>query len=352
MKYITHEILDEIKKIDLLTYLQNYEPWNLRQATINGRKLKGIYCTSEHDSLKIQNGMWHWWSRGIGGKSALNYLIKVVHENEPDAFLKSCETLCNCLNIKIDDENYSKKDIVIPRNIEVQHKQQNVDVEKKIKMPPIAKEPLRVKKYLIVERCLSNKIVNECIERKIIAESSDYHNVIFIGRDYQTNEIKFGARRACNQSRILGDIAGSDKSFSFRIEAKEDGKYKNSLHIFEGAIDALSYATLLEANGKNYHDYNLLSLSGVSGSKNGELYELPIALRTYLKNHNVNKFFLHLDNDEVGISATNSIISKLKEEYPEAIILDHKAPYGKDWNDTLVHLTKEQKKNKDELNER
>ena len=35
------------------------------------------YCTREHDSLKISNGKWCWFSRGIGGYSALDYLIKV-----------------------------------------------------------------------------------------------------------------------------------------------------------------------------------------------------------------------------------------------------------------------------------
>ena len=35
------------------------------------------YCTAEHDSLKISNGKWYWWSRGFGGYSALDYLMKV-----------------------------------------------------------------------------------------------------------------------------------------------------------------------------------------------------------------------------------------------------------------------------------
>ena len=43
-------------------------------------KVKGtsnVYCTAEHDSLKISNDKWYWWSRGFGGYSALDYLIKV-----------------------------------------------------------------------------------------------------------------------------------------------------------------------------------------------------------------------------------------------------------------------------------
>lgn len=30
-----------------------------------------------HDSLKLSNGKWMWHSRGIGGKTALDFLIKV-----------------------------------------------------------------------------------------------------------------------------------------------------------------------------------------------------------------------------------------------------------------------------------
>ena len=57
--------------MDLLSYLQRYEPNNLKRVASN------VYCTKEHDSLKISNGKWYWWSRGFGGVSALDYLIKV-----------------------------------------------------------------------------------------------------------------------------------------------------------------------------------------------------------------------------------------------------------------------------------
>ena len=39
--------------------------------------IRDSYCTKTHDSLRISNGKWCWFSRGIGGYSALDYLIKV-----------------------------------------------------------------------------------------------------------------------------------------------------------------------------------------------------------------------------------------------------------------------------------
>lgn len=79
MPYYDRETISKVKELDLLSYLQNYEPNEL--VKINER----MYSTREHDSLKISNGMWFWWSRGIGGRSALDFLIKVRGMNFIDA---------------------------------------------------------------------------------------------------------------------------------------------------------------------------------------------------------------------------------------------------------------------------
>ena len=64
-------VIEQARQMDLLSYLQRYEPSNIKRVAGN------VYCTKEHDSLKISNGKWYWWSRGFGGVSALDYLIKV-----------------------------------------------------------------------------------------------------------------------------------------------------------------------------------------------------------------------------------------------------------------------------------
>ena len=68
MSYFTNEDVMRVKAIDLLTYLQNFEPANVKQVSGN------VYRTVDHDSLVISNGKWCWFSQGIGGKSALDYL--------------------------------------------------------------------------------------------------------------------------------------------------------------------------------------------------------------------------------------------------------------------------------------
>ena len=59
MYYVDPETVEKAREMDLLTYLQNYEPNELVRLS------DGTYCTRTHDSLKISNGKWMWWSRGF-----------------------------------------------------------------------------------------------------------------------------------------------------------------------------------------------------------------------------------------------------------------------------------------------
>lgn len=71
MPYIPKDQIATAREMDLLTYLRRFEPEEL--VHIGG----DTYATRTHDSLKISNGKWCWWSRGIGGTTALDYLTTV-----------------------------------------------------------------------------------------------------------------------------------------------------------------------------------------------------------------------------------------------------------------------------------
>ena len=83
MPYIPPEVIEQARQIDLLTYLQNCEPHELVRISGNN------YTTRTHDSLKISNGKWMWWSQRIGGYNALDYLVKV----RGFSFVEAVETL-------------------------------------------------------------------------------------------------------------------------------------------------------------------------------------------------------------------------------------------------------------------
>ncbi|MFR4560725.1 MAG: topoisomerase, partial [Flavonifractor plautii] len=63
MPYYTKEQIQQARQVDLLTYLQCHDPGEL--VHVSG----GTYCTKSHDSLKISNGKWCWWSHNIGGST-------------------------------------------------------------------------------------------------------------------------------------------------------------------------------------------------------------------------------------------------------------------------------------------
>ena len=275
MPYIAPEVITEAKRMDLLTYLREYEPGELVKFSSN------TYTTRTHDSLKISNGKWMWWSRGIGGKSALDYLIKVRGMD----FVQAVQTIMGngsvsfptCKNIK----SYEEQPLLLPQ------KSPTTEV---------------VFDYLF-GRGIDYEIINHCLEQELIIESLPYHNAVFIGYD-ENKEPKYAAYRATNQSRIMGDCTGSKKQYSFRLTAENTGE----VHLFECAIDLLSYATLMKLEGKDWRQFNLVSLAGVYSPKQKiEDSKVPVTLGRLLeKDKTIRRIVLHLDNDIAGRKATKA----------------------------------------------
>ena len=301
MPYIAPEVITEAKRMDLLTYLREYEPGELVKFSSN------TYTTRTHDSLKISNGKWMWWSRGIGGKSALDYLIKVRGMD----FVQAVQTIMGngsvsfptCKNIK----SYEEQPLLLPQ------KSPTTEV---------------VFDYLF-GRGIDYEIINHCLEQELIIESLPYHNAVFIGYN-ENKEPKYAAYRATNQSRIMGDCTGSKKQYSFRLTAENTGE----VHLFECAIDLLSYATLMKLEGKDWRQFNLVSLAGVYSPKQKiEDSKVPVTLGRLLeKDKTIRRIVLHLDNDIAGRKATKALQTILSDKYE---VVDDPPQYGKDVNDFL-----------------
>ena len=188
----------------------------------------------------------------------------------------------------------------------------------------------RVTEYLF-GRGIDYSLIQECIAEGIIFEGRKYHNAVFVGKDAGGTP-KYAALRSTIGSSFKGDASGSDKRYSFRLLAKEPA---DTVHLFEAAIDLLSYATYLKCEGKDYKAENLLSLSGVyQPKKEIKDSKIPIALSTFLEeNPHIKTIVLHLDNDKVGRLCTAALTELLKKDYK---IVDAPPPVGKDFNDFLL----------------
>lgn len=303
MAYYPPDLVAKAKEMDLLTYLKNYEPDELVPFA------RGTYMTRTHDSLKISNGMWYWFSRGIGGKSALEYLIKV----RDYTFLEAVETILK------------QRKISEPIIYHQREKVKNL----RLILPKKNENNNKVITYL-TERGIDKDIILECIDNNLIYEDTPNHNVVFVGYD-KNNTPRYAGVRATNSSRYMKDAYGSHKAFSFKLDSLNTS---NEVHLFESAIDLLSYATIQKDKNKEWYNDNLLSLAGVyQPAKKIDESKIPLALNYYLnQNQNIKKIYLHFDNDSAGRIATMALKTILPKQYE---VIDEPPLIGKDFNDFL-----------------
>ena len=273
----------------------------------------------DHDSLKISNGKWMWWSRGFGGNSALDYLIKVKGMQFMDAMKILTK---EGTDLHDTDAKISRKP--------------DCDVKRKLLLPDKSETNFEVIRYL-TSRGIDSDVIKACIDEGLLYESLPYHNCIFVGFD-ETGNAAYAFYRATTGERLMGEAAGSDKRYSFRID-----RAGSTLHVFESAIDLLSYATIMKMRTGEWRAEPMLSLGGVyAPSTNNKQTKLPIALQNMTHNQTqINTIALHLDNDYAGRSATRSISEQLGNKY---IVRDEPPAYGKDCNDYLQQLQRQKRK--------
>ena len=208
---------------------------------------------------------------------------------------------------KPDGEYQLKKELLLPKAVEGR--------------------PDRVIAYLM-ERGIDRPLIEACVNHKLIYESAEYHNAVFVGYD-QEGMARYAAIRGTRGS-YKGEATGSDKRFSFSLCLP---RQPPTVHVFESAIDLLSYATLEHRAGRDWRGDALLSLAGVFKQKREKV--VPVALAQFLSDHpSVKTVCLHLDNDEIGRSAAKGIIEGLYDQPYE--VVNQPPSCGKDVNDQLL----------------
>lgn len=296
MAGVTTEQIAQAKEWDLLSYLQTYEPGELKNC---GNE----YCTVSHDSLRISNGKWHWHSQSVGGRTALDYLIKVRGVD----FVEAVECLCGYCPPSESERPKSKppKPFALP-------------------------EPNRYGTFAVSylqDRGIDADIISRCITAGILYESRRYHSCVFTGRDPSGT-----ARFACLRGVYDGfkmDVEGSDKRYSFCLSPQH---LCGSVAVAESPIDALSVASLLKMQGMDWQDCHYLSLGGTA----------PRALVQFLHDHpEITQISLCLDNDKAGFKGMKKIeeavCSDLELSGQIALLWPNPPPaaFGKDYNEFL-----------------
>lgn len=293
-KFVSPDELRQARQCDLLTYLQAAQPQELVELR------NGVYCLRSHDSLKISNGKWYWWSRGIGGRSALDYLIEVEGIPLVEAVQK-----VNAMEVI----EKSVPSIYVPSH-------------KPFVLPERNSNNDRILQYLQM-RGIDREVIEMCIAFDTLYEDVR-HNCCFIGFD-ETRSPRYAMLRSSDPNRsFLQEVAGSDKRYSFSLPPSESTK----LYITESAIDALSLYVLRDFAPDNY-----LSIAGANTPRGNML---PLALEHYLSMHQqIESVCLCLDNDRAGIQAAKAIQARLPEQYRTELLPPKE---GKDYNEQLMRM--------------
>ena len=317
MPGVTKEQVAAARRMTAIEFLRRYRADDLVKSSARGE-----FELKSHNSFKIngESSLWHWKSRGIGGKSALDYLMHV----EGCSFVEAVKMLC--------DEQPS---FIPQRHEEVERQRPPFE------LPEKSPTTTRVEAYL---RCrgISPQVIQKCIDDGILYESLLYHNCVFVGRDTGGTP-RYAALRGTYTygKQFKAESTGSDKRFGFCIAPTAES---SALAVFEAAIDAMAEMSL----AGNAADKYRLSLGGIYAPEEGRDIHPPAALEEFLAQHpRVDRIEFCLDNDPPGRAAAAALARLYGERYQVAV---HLPPIeGFDYGDlaqaALEYRTKSKVKN-------
>lgn len=187
---------------------------------------------------------------------------------------------------------------------------------KPFQLPPRNDRMSRVFSYLLLTRVIDKDVLFEFVKNKMIYESADYHNIVFVGYDLNGILRHAHKRGTVTNNPYKGNVAGSQPEFSFHFNGKSD-----KIFLFEAPIDMLSYISMHKENWKEYSYAASCSVSD------------KVLFQCLKDNPNIKNVFLCFDNDEAGQTANKRIAEKLNKLNIQNEIL---IPTHKDWNEDLT----------------
>ncbi len=192
---------------------------------------------------------------------------------------------------------------------------------KPFELPPRNDNMRRVYGYLLNKRGIDRKVLNAFISARLIYESADYHNAVFLGKNPDGVPVHAHKRGTGSESTFKGNADSSDPRFSFHWIGRSERVY-----LFEAPIDMLSFISLHKDGWRN-HSY--AAACGVSDHVLWQMLE---------RNPNIRTVYLCHDNDETGQLTVKRISEKL---FTKGIKTEVLVPSHKDWNEELLYLNAE-----------
>ena len=282
----SHEQIDAARKADLYSFLLTHHASLFK---IEGNSIRLL----SNPSVSIRKGFCGYldFSTGCHGNS-VSFLIDEMEYTFPQAvaaLLQSTSTVCPVQNAESAKQSSS---FHIPTMY--------------------VGEPSRARQYL-VSRGIPLFLVNELFSRKLLYESADYHNLVFLSKNRDYAEIRgtFPGRKFHGCRKI-----SKDRFWAYR----EIGVTPQKAYVCESAIDALSLCLLRQYE---CHKFLFCSIGGVANQSAIDRIKrfLPVIIA--------------VDNDDAG--------ERCRKNNPDVPFI---IPTAKDWNDDLQMLKQSRNKSK------
>ena len=188
---------------------------------------------------------------------------------------------------------------------------------KPFELPPRNDRMSRVFSYLLLTRGIDKDVLFEFVKNKMIYESADYYNAVFVGYDLNGIPRHAHKRGTVTSNPYKGNVAGSQPEYSFHFNGTSD-----KIFLFEAPIDMLSYISMHKENWKEHSYAASCSVSD------------RVLFQCLKDNPNIKNVFLCFDNDEAGQTANKRIADKLNSMNIKSEIL---IPIHKDWNEDILN---------------
>ena len=306
MGWVTQDQIERARQVDVLDYILRHEPDKVK-------RVGSVYRMKDHPSFEIGSGRWRWYSHGMFGKTALDYLTDVHGYSFVDAV---CHLIGEWPHEKAQVGKLPIKTKQTPK-IEA-----TLTPERHpFSIPRHNKDNNRVIAYM-QSRGIDRGLILDCIERGDLYESAYKHDYVFKGKD-ENGRTRFATVRSTT-TQFKGDVAGSDKQYSFLISASDMDSA--TVAVFESPIDSLSHQSLcLHGYLPRFNGWRL-SLGGTS----------TLGLMRFLgRNPQVSHCLVCADADEAG----DLLAAKIAEI--DGISSERSFPsHGKDWNEMLQIIQK------------
>ncbi len=262
----------------------------------------------EHDSMVfLPNGLWHWNSRGLHGR-ALEFARHYEKKPLPEAVLAVIEAGA-------------------PSGQREEATQGERVSAPLFRLPEPEAENSQLFEYLTQTRRLDREIVEELVRCGSVymtvrqCGTIIYRNAVFVGVDSAGVPRSATLRGLAYGSTFKGEVAGSDKRALFALPCAEGA---DTLAVFEGAIDAISHATLDKRARTDWRRIGRVSQGGDAA---------PGAVAAYLEQHpRFRRVLACYDNDAAG----RALEERLRAELQGREVASATPPSGKDWNEYLI----------------